>query len=207
MRGLAGMVVAAAALLAGVPSTSAGTYDVVSCRAPGAGGVNSAWTPLLSSLDGSQQPEGFNLIYDCPGAGGQLVARSGARAGQDAFWLHSANHHFAAPSGTAITKLVIWRWGQLVKTDGGMNDWGVVAQTDDGNTPFEGCILGAAYECQFGAIEPPGTLSNASRAEYAVNTAVLNWGVSCVPAPSGRARRPASPTAIRSPRWLSTAPS
>jgi hypothetical protein len=181
MRGLAGMVVVAATLLAGAPVAVAGTYDVVSCRAPGAGGVNSAWTPLLSALNGSQQPEGFDLIYDCPGAGSQLVARSAARAGQDAFWLHSANHHFAAPAGTAITKLVIWRWGQLVKTDGGMSDWGVLAQTDDGNAPFEGCILGAAYECQFGAIEPSGSLSNASRAEYAVNTADLNWGVNCVP--------------------------
>ncbi len=181
MRGLGVLFVMAATLFPSAPAAVAGTYDVVSCRAPGAGGVNSAWAPLLSALDGSQQPEGFDLIYDCPGASSQLVARSAARAGQDAFWLHSANHHFTAPAGTAITKLVIWRWGQLVKTDGGMNDWAVVAQTDDGNTPFEGCTLGAAYECRFGAIEPAGSLTNASRAEYAVNTAVLNWGVSCVP--------------------------
>ena len=40
MRGLAGMVVAAATMLTAVPGASAGTYDVVSCGAPGAGGVN-----------------------------------------------------------------------------------------------------------------------------------------------------------------------
>ena len=178
---MAGTVVIAATMLAGAPSASAGTYDVVSCRAPGASGVNSAWTPLLSALDGSQQPEGFDFIYACPGADSQLVARSAARPGQDAFWLHSANHHFVAPAGTAITKLVIWRWGQLVKTDNGMNDWKAFGETDDGSLPFEGCIQGTAYECQFGAIESPGSLSNASRAEYAVNTAFLSWGVHCEP--------------------------
>jgi hypothetical protein len=181
MRGLAGMVVVGATLLAAVPSASAGTYDVVSCRAPGGGGVNSAWTPLLSSFNSTTQPEGFDLVYDCPGAGSQLTARSAARAGQDAFWSHSANHHFAAPPGTAITKLVIWRWGQMVKTDNGVNDWKAFGQTDDGDIPVEGCLQGAAYECQFGALEPAGSLSNASRAEYAVNTNVLNWGVTCNP--------------------------
>ena len=196
------MVVVVGTMLVAVPTASAGTYDVVSCRAPGAGGVNSAWTPLLSSLDGSQQAAGFDLIYDCPGAGSQLIARSAARAGQDAFWLHSANHHFAAPAGTAITKLVIWRWGRLVKTDGGMNDWGVVEQTDYGTAPFAGCILGAAYECQFGAVEPAGSLSNASRAEYAVNTAVLNWGVNVCPLTphSAHVRPRDSRTGTRSPR-------
>ena len=51
MRGLAGMVVAAAAMLARVPTASAGTYDVVSCGAPGAGGVNAcvaAWSSAAS---------------------------------------------------------------------------------------------------------------------------------------------------------------
>jgi hypothetical protein len=181
MRGLVGALVVAATAAGGVPVALAGTYEVVSCRAPGANGVNSAWTPFLSALDGSQQPEAFEFFYDCPGAAGRLYARSTARAGQDAFWLHSGNHHFQAPSGTAITKLVIWRWGQLVKTDGGMNDWKAFGQTDDGSLPFEGCIQGSANECQFGAIEPPGSLTNASRAEYAVNTTFLNWGINCEP--------------------------
>jgi hypothetical protein len=95
------MVVVAATMLAAVPLASAGTYDVVSCRAPGARGVNAAWTPFLSSFNGTTQPAGFDLIYDCPGAGSQLVARSAARPGQVAFWSHSANHRFAAPAGTA----------------------------------------------------------------------------------------------------------
>ena len=181
MRGLAGMVVACAALLVAVPSASAGTYNVVSCRAPGAGGVNAAWTPLLDSFNHTTQPEGFELVYDCPGGGSQLTARSAARGGQDAYWSHSANHHFAAPAGTAITKLVIWRWGQMVKTDNSVNDWRAFGATDDGTIPLEGCLQGAAYECQFGAQEPVGSLSNASRAVYAVNTSHLTWGVTCNP--------------------------
>jgi hypothetical protein len=98
-----------------------------------------------------------------------------------AFWSHSANLRFAAPAGTAITKLIVWRWGQMVKTDAGVNDWRVYGETDEGRIPLEGCLQGDAYECQFGALEPAGSLSNASRAEYAVNTTYLNWGVACDP--------------------------
>jgi hypothetical protein len=181
MRGLAGVVVVAATLLAGAPAASAGTYDVVSCRAPGAGGVNAAWTPFLSSFNSTAQPEAFSFESSCPGASGQLSARSAARAGQVAFWSHSGNLRFAAPAGTSITKLVVWRWGQMVKTDAGVNDWRAYGETDDGRVPLEGCLQGDAYECRFGALEPAGSLSNASRAEYAVNTAFLNWGVSCDP--------------------------
>ena len=45
MRGVVGALVVAATAVAGVPVASAGTYDVVSCGAPGAGGVNRAWQP------------------------------------------------------------------------------------------------------------------------------------------------------------------
>ena len=76
-----------------------------------------------------------------------------------------------------------------------MNDWKAFGQTDDGSLPFEGCIQGTAYECQFGAIEPAGTLSAASRAEYAVNTQFLNWGVNCEP---GDATFRSCPTARQS---------
>ena len=65
MRGVAGMVVAAATLLAGVPTASAGTYDVVSCGAPGAGGVNRAWRPECGGfdLDGDHaHPAGSRLV-------------------------------------------------------------------------------------------------------------------------------------------------
>src|SRR5215207_5887983 len=50
MRGLAEFVVVAAALPAGAPPASAGTYDVVSCGAPGAGGVNRAWRPEFGAF-------------------------------------------------------------------------------------------------------------------------------------------------------------
>ena len=41
--------------------------------------------------------------------------------------------------------------------------------------------LGNAAERQFGAVEPAGSISNASRAEFAVNTTFLNWAVVCEP--------------------------
>jgi hypothetical protein len=52
MRGLAAMLVGLAAGAAGAPWAWAGTYDVVSCGAPGAGGVNRAWRPEAGGFDG-----------------------------------------------------------------------------------------------------------------------------------------------------------
>ena len=43
MRGVVGALVVLATAAVGVPAASAGTYDVVSCGAPGAGGINRAW--------------------------------------------------------------------------------------------------------------------------------------------------------------------
>ena len=51
MRGLPGMVVAVATMLAAAPTASGGTYDVVSCNAPGAGGVNNSWSWSVGALD------------------------------------------------------------------------------------------------------------------------------------------------------------
>jgi hypothetical protein len=137
MRGLAGVVVVAATVLASAPAASAGTYNVVSCRAPGAGGVNAAWTPFLSSFNSTAQPEAFSFESTCPGASGQLSARSAAHAGQVAFWSHSGSLRFTAPPGTSITKLIVWRWGQMVKTDAGVYDWRVYGETDDGRIPWK----------------------------------------------------------------------
>ena len=48
MRALAAALVGLAAAAAGASPAWAGTYDVVSCGAPGAGGVNRAWRPEAS---------------------------------------------------------------------------------------------------------------------------------------------------------------
>ena len=50
MRGLVGALVVAATAVGGTPVAEAGTYDVVSCGAPGAGGVNRAWTGGVRGL-------------------------------------------------------------------------------------------------------------------------------------------------------------
>ena len=68
MRGLAGMVVAAAAMLTAVPGASAGSYDVVSCGAPGAGGVNGAWRVEYGGFPPDVQPDpsSYQVIDQCP---------------------------------------------------------------------------------------------------------------------------------------------
>ena len=50
MRGVVGALVVLATAAVGVPAASAGAYDVVSCGAPGADGVNSSWSWAVGSF-------------------------------------------------------------------------------------------------------------------------------------------------------------
>ncbi len=186
MRRVAGMAGLAAllVLVVGAPAAWAGTYDVVSCGAPGAAGVNKAWTPGLDSLNGTQMAAAFDFIAECPGTGTSLVAQSKQAPGVVAHWSHSAFWELQAPAGTAIRKIVLWRWGQTVRTDGAdandpTDDWDIVARTDQGDVALEQCFLpNGANECQTGS---PAPMSAASRVEYPVNTSKLRWGVGCSP--------------------------
>jgi hypothetical protein len=186
---LAGMriVVAFAALALIAPAgAQAGTYDVVSCRAPGAGGVNHAWEAAYGAW-GSPNPEVagmFDLYMECPGPRTFLLARSKATHGVDAHWAHSAYLHFDAPPNTTISRLRIWRHGQTVRGDGGVEEWDILAQTDDGDLVFEKCIHAAGQDvCNTGAGEPLNgkTVSNASLATHDVDTRFVNLGVVCSP--------------------------
>ena len=88
---------------AAMPSPGGGgTYDVVSCGAPGANGVNRAWQvvarlrrPLLRHRAG------------LPGAVGLLGA---ARRG-DGAELHRRRLQLDAPAGAILDRMVIWRTG------------------------------------------------------------------------------------------------
>jgi hypothetical protein len=178
------LVAAALALLA--PAVAqAGTYDVVSCRAPGAGGVNSAWEAQYGAW-GNPNPgvEGmFDLFAECPGERTFLLARSRAQRGIGANFLHSAFFRFDAPADTAITKLRMWRHGQTVK-DGELEEWNIVAATDDGNLPTEQCLHASGqHVCNTGAPEPLDGrgVTNASLATHDVNTSYIKLGVECAP--------------------------
>jgi hypothetical protein len=80
----AGMRLALAAVAVGLlwpAAAAAGTYDVVSCNAPGAGGVNGAWTPAFTHFGNGPHPEAYDLYDDCRGDERALARR---RRGQRA---------------------------------------------------------------------------------------------------------------------------
>ena len=84
------MVVVATAAL-GVPAASAGTYDVVSCGAPGAGGVNRAWTPVSSArstADSSRRDPSSSTTAPELRRAGQSRAAAARALASDASWLH-----------------------------------------------------------------------------------------------------------------------
>ena len=192
MRGSAGMVVAAAMMLAAVPTASAGTYDVVSCGAPGAGGVNRAWRAeaggfQTESVNIPPDPASYEIADQCPS---QLLVRS-APADGNAPFLTSGNWVFDAPSGTRLTRLETWRFGVRLRTSaddpqpgqsGDQGDpWRV--WTRDEGAQIVGGVFGencsappGAIGCSFGSDSGVGA---ASRAVYGINVGRISYAVSC----------------------------
>jgi hypothetical protein len=177
----------AVALLAPA-GAQAGTYDVVSCRAPGANGGNLAWTPGYGAYPNPDpQPTQFDVVQECPGPRSFLLARSRAVDGVDAFWAHSAYFRFDAPPFTTISTIRLWRHGQSVRADtadGGADEWRVFAQNDDGVLSAEQCVIPVDRgQCDIGAPEPLNgkSVSNASLVTYNLDTTWASWGVVCNP--------------------------
>ena len=81
----------------------------------------------------------FDVFAECPGPRTFLLARSRQRNGIGAYWAHSAYFRFDAPPGTTISRLRMWRHGQTVK-EGELEEWDILAQTDDGELAFEKCF-------------------------------------------------------------------
>jgi hypothetical protein len=164
----------------------AGTYDVVSCGAPGAGGVNRAWEPFMDAFaPDTPEPGFFDYINECPGPRTFLLARSKAAPGVTARWAQSATWRLNAPAGTKISRVVLWRWGQVLRTDPEYSgdvtdDWEILAGTDTTNSVgLESCpIAPAASSCETGSRTP---MSAASRVQYDLNTQFVRWGVYCNP--------------------------
>ena len=168
MRGVVGALVVAATAVAGVPVAVAGTYDVVSCGAPGAGGVNRAWQPEFGGFtDGTvtvpPDPSSYVIADQCPS---QLLISSAPPDGTTAPFLTSGNWVFTAPSGNRITRLETWRFGVRLRTaandsdpgtDGDQGDpWRVFARDEGaqliGGVFGETCTAPAgAIGCSFGS--------------------------------------------------------
>jgi hypothetical protein len=168
-----GGAVAALAALAGAAPASAGTYDVVSCGAPGAGGVNQAWTVYPGFDD-----RFWEITPGCP----TLGATSEPRPGVVAPYFTGAGFHVVAPSGAILDKMVIWRHGYRFNSTGtAQGPWAVGGYRGD-STVIGGPLFGEtcnipanALSCDFGA---PG-MAAAARVERDLETNEVLYSVSC----------------------------
>src|ERR671915_2155779 len=112
-RRMAALLTALFGLLAG--AAEAGTYEVYSCSAPGANGVNRAWQ-LYPGFD--------DRFWDADGSCPELTVRSEPRPGVTAPHFTGAGFHVQAPAGTLLDRLVIWRTGYRFNSTGqGQGPW------------------------------------------------------------------------------------
>jgi hypothetical protein len=152
---------------------SAGTYDVLSCGAPGAGGVNRAWT-LYPGFD----DRFWEQVGSCPALSATSQPSPGVRAG----YFTGAGFHAVAPAGAILDKLVIWRHGYRFNSTGTeQGPWVVGGFRGDG-TVIGGPLFGETcnvpagqLSCDFGA---PGMV-DAARVERDLETTEVLYNVSC----------------------------
>lgn len=181
MRGLVGVLVVAATALVSVPVAAAGTYDVVSCGAPGAGGINRAWRADVYGVPPiAADPASYTIADQC---GTQLFIGT-APPPANAPFLTGASWVFDAPAGTRISQLETWRFGVKLRT--GPNDpdgdtWKIFAR--DENASVIGGVFGetcsaapGSIGCSFGS---DTGVSAASHAVYPVNVAKISYTISC----------------------------
>ena len=180
-----GLVALALALLA--PAVAeAGTYDVVSCRAPGAGGVNNSLEYSAGSVDpqyAAAAPGWYEAETSCADG---LVARSRTVDGTFAKWLTGAGWSFTAPAGTEIVGFTHWRFAEA--RDGGGDDpntpyedegehWEVVVAEQTGTVGRP--VVGET--CSHGTDRPLCTIGvpGGERTSHRVLTQKLSWNVGC----------------------------
>jgi hypothetical protein len=179
---------ALAAALVVPAGAQAGTYDVVSCNAPGANGRNNSLVYTTDSFDPQYDGVVGGWYEGDSSCADGLVARSRTVDGTVAKWLTGGHWTFNAPAGTEIVAFSSWRFGEA-RDQGG----------DDPNTPLtdeadhwraevvdhtgqpiggpgggETCAhpLGVDF-CRIGA---PGGV----RADHRLVTNHLRWQVSCL---------------------------
>jgi hypothetical protein len=184
------MVLAAAvAALVAPAAAHAGTYDVVACNAPGAGGANNSWAGQFTSFNNQPEPQNYDIYDSCRGAEKGLVARTHVGGSGNAGFLTGAAWTFTAPAGTTITRVTVWRYGIKYRTgnddpntDGDDGDtWFLGAQEFNGNTVGGGfgetCNVPAGgTACTLGV---PGGASAANQKTYDVSTTLLKWQIFC----------------------------
>ena len=164
----------ALAMLGAPAPASAGTYDVVSCGAPGAGGVNRAWQSYRNFDD-----RFWDLAPSCP----ELSAWSERRAGVDGAELHRRGLRAQAPAGAILDRMVIWRTGYRFNSTGnGQGPWVVQGYRGDASViggPLTGetCnIPSDQLSCRFGV---EGAMAAGARGERDLETNEVLYTVGC----------------------------
>ena len=169
-RGGVAALVALVLAVAAAPA-HAGTYDVVSCAAPGASGVNRAWTVAPDFDD-----RFWNVSTGCP-----LSAFSEPRAGVVAPSWTGGGVQLEAPAGAAFERMVIWRHGYEFANVPEGSPWVVQGYNADatvigGPLGGETCGLFSGGVCGFG---DQTSMSAASRADRPLNTPRIMYSAAC----------------------------
>ena len=188
MAGKRIVIVGALLALAFPAMAQAGTYDVVACDAPGAGGVNHSLVGAKTSFDPARQAEA-NAAYalDASCAGGLVASSNSALV--TAPWLTGAEWRFRAPAGTEISKVISWRFGRAFDSPGGddpattlvdeSEHW-QVAMADDTGQPVGGLAGGETCGHGLGLGSCDVGAAGGVRSEHDVRAGTLSWQASCV---------------------------
>jgi hypothetical protein len=181
------VLVAATLALLAPAGARAGTYDVVSCNAPGAAGVNHSLSYAATSFD----PQYNGVVggwYEGDGSCADgLVARSRTVDGTVAKWLTGGNWSFSAPDGTEVVGFSSWRFGEARDSGGDDPNTTLIDEgdhwridvVDASGQPIGGPGGGETCSHPVGVdlctIGAPG----GQRADHRLVTSLLRWQVTC----------------------------
>jgi hypothetical protein len=174
-KGFLGVVVTAA--LALPAAASAGTYTVVSCQWPGAGGVNHSWTHVDTGF-GAPQPTAYKPFQECQAGGRGFGVETGgdATAGN----LTISEFGFDAPAGTRIIKLSVLRSGQKQRFSDNLSleGWALYGQSADGGVIGGGFGETCSTKDGSAACTVP-TPGKPNPQDFDLNTTRVHYGIVC----------------------------
>jgi hypothetical protein len=183
-RTLAGVALLALALAPA--GARAGTYDVVSCNAPGARGVNHSLRYAATSFD-PQYAAQVSGWYEGDGScANGLVARSRTVDGTVARWLTSGSWIFDAPPGTEVVAFSSWRFGEAHDSGGDDPSTAVdegdhwrVDVVDASGQPIGGPGGGETCSHPSGVASCSIGTAGGQRADHRLLTNHLRWQITC----------------------------
>jgi hypothetical protein len=188
MRFVVGVVLLTSTLVLLAPAGArAGTYDVVSCNAPGAGGVNHSLAYAATSFDPQYNGQ-VGGWYEADGSCADgLIARSRTVDGTVAKWLTGGDWRFDAPAGTEIVAFSSWRFGEARDSGGDdpnttlvdEGDHWRVEVVDASGQPIGGPGGGETCAHPVGADLCTIGVPGGQRADHRLVTNHLRWQATC----------------------------